>query len=268
MLSNGMRSIQDQFYLQFTRGKNSERLFARMDTTISRNIFMLYNKDSLFGKSPEKASDSIEGYVDIVKEILKFIKGLCENHCEQFQLYMLDQQGNSVSHNMVMIIVKYVKALTAFIKLRIKIEKFDSDSHKEEHFKKMNLAYKHILLSIRTLTETIQGPCPQNQTAIGMSGYYKVAADILNLSYNFDKNLETPLTNFEIGKLKNECIILLLSLFEQREKTDTIITRMKEFIQETTLVNNLLFVYYTFIKENKGVYTEELLLSVFNCLTL
>ena len=62
---------------------------------------------------------------------------------------------------MVMIIVNYVKALTAFIKQHIKLEKFDSQTHKDEHFKKMSLAYKHILLSIRTLTETIQGPCPQ-----------------------------------------------------------------------------------------------------------
>ena len=37
---------------------------------------------------------------------------------------------------------------------------------------------------------------------------------------------------------------------------------MKEFVQETSLVNNLLFVYYAFIKENKGLYTEELLLRV------
>lgn len=262
MLSNGMRSIQDQFYFHFTRVKNSENIFARMDIALSRNIFMLYNHDFLFGKDPSSSIDSIEGNVDIVKEIMKFIKGLCENHCEILQLYMINQSNNSQSHNMVILLVNYVKALTEFIKKSLKVTKFDTQNEKDTHFKKLKLAYKHILLAIRTLTETIQGPCTKNQTAIGMSGFYTVAMDILQLPYCFEKDIETPLTNFEVGKLKNESIVLLLSLFEQRERSDVIIVRMVDYIQEKTLVDNLLFVYYTFKKENNAEYTDELLLKV------
>ena len=84
MLDGASRTIQDTYFLFFRDHKNSEKLFERMNTAIQRNIYMLQKHPAKFGMEKDKNKNIYK--IDLFKEILLFMKSLCENHHEPLQV--------------------------------------------------------------------------------------------------------------------------------------------------------------------------------------
>jgi len=264
MLGNSISEIQEQFFKEFRSNRKSEKLFERMCTAINRNVFIYRWHPQMFAM--QKSGRAIQGIeaIDIQKEILVFIKSLCENHHKGLQEFMLEQKLYKNPYNMIHLLVRYLDTLVREMKV------INSRDPNEIRFpesvkipKRKNLCYHHSILALRALCECMQGPCKRNQEAIGDSDFLPIANEILTLSFNFgakcDNSNECFFSNYQLCKIKNECAILMLSLLEQRESDDQIIIKMRQSIKESTLLENLHYVYYAFKYEKDANYSEELL---------
>jgi len=69
--------------------------------------------------------------------------------------------------------------------------------------------------------------------------------------------------NYKLSKLKRECAILMLSLMEQRKSDNSLVTKMRLKVTEKKILENIAYVYFSFVKQTDGSLTEALLFPVF-----
>ena len=274
ILTGTIAKIQNQFYAEFDVNKRSIRLFERMHAMISRNIFIFHRHHDRFAMDPKGDSSSIGVNIDVQAQVIKFLKALCEKHNTNLQLYMAEQKNSRRSYNMISILVLYldvlIKEIILLIKERIGIEKkVDRRPLYEDSLRirtRMKISCKHAILTLKALTESIQGPCLPNQSVIADSQFYAIAESVMNIHFLFETNLDDKeakvFNNLIYCKLKSECATLMLNLMEQRNCEDTLIVMMKQSIPDTILMSNIQYVYYAFTKETDSDYTEELLFPV------
>ncbi|MDR3547180.1 MAG: hypothetical protein P4M11_02685 [Candidatus Pacebacteria bacterium] len=268
MLNSSIRKIQDQFYKEFESNRKSEKLFERMCTAINRNVFIYRWHPQMFAMRKNTKIFQTVAMIDIQKEILMFIKALCENHHEALQQFMLEQKNYKCQYNMVHLLVTYLATLVK--EINAINERPDEDISTQDQTripKRKQLSYSHAILALRALSECMQGPCKCNQESIGDSNFLVIANEILTLRFGFGNRRSDHegchFTNYQLCKLKNECAILILSLLEQREVDDKIVINMRQCIKESTLVDNIKFVYYSFMLEKDANYSDELLFKVY-----
>lgn len=132
-----------------------------------------------------------------------------------------------------------------------------------------------------TLTESIQGPCKLNQTAIGNSKFLEYAVQVLSED---DKIFELKKTNKnskdkdrgqladsqllyaftlhpgKLARLKFKCLNTIVSLLECNETQDSLILRIIRAIPLLVLTNNLSRIF-TLFQKYQG---EEYNMDVFN----
>ena len=267
MLNSSIRKIQDQFFKEFESNRKSEKLFERMCTAINRNVFIYRWHPQMFAMGKSTKIFQTVAMIDIQKEILMFIKSLCENHHEALQKFMLEQRSYKSQYNMIYLLVTYLDTLVKEIKAIN--DRAGEDIPIQDQLKiprRKRLSYLHAILALRALSECMQGPCKCNQEAIGESDFLRIANEILTLQFVFNvRHAERKacyFTNYQLCKMKNECTILILSLLEQRGIDDKIVIKMRQCVKESTLVENLKFVYYAFMLERDANYTDELLFKV------
>ena len=134
------------------------------------------------------------------------------------------------------------------------------------------LAYNHASHCLCALTEFVQGPCPENQVSIERAKFYKIANNVINWQFQtkeiYEKDMEENYgkptllhNNFQVSKMKNAVLILLMSMMEQRNPTDPLVVKMRQNIKYEILRDNLIRTYFLYIKE-KNEYTEEILFRV------
>ena len=268
MLHSSIRKIQDQFYKEFESNRKSEKLFERMCTAINRNVFIYRWHQQMFAMQKSgKIFQSIDE-IDIQQEILIFIRFLCVNHHKELQNFMLEQKLYKGHYNMIEIMVRYLDTLVKEIEA---INNRDPDSisfrDSERIPKRKRLCYSHSILALRALSECMQGPCEKNQEAIGKSEFLVIANKILSLTFSFGdphkSKRDCYFSNYQLCKIKNECASLMLCLLEQRKVDDQIVIEMRQCVKESTLVENVKYVYYAFKIKKESNYSEELLFKVY-----
>ena len=264
MLKCSVRKIQDQFHKELESNRNSEKLFDRMYTAINRNIFIYRWHSQMFGMSNKNEIFQTIAKIDIQKEILMFIRAMCERHHEGLQEFMLEQKHYKTQYNMIKLLVNYLETLVKEIKV---INDREPNMITDEDLNRIparkDLCYQHSKLALKALTETIQGGNRKNQEAIVDSGLLVIASGIFELNFVYEDSkkeyVDCYFSNNQLCKIKNECAVLLLGLLEQRYENDQIVIKMRQFIKEDTLLLNLSFVYYTFTLETNGHYDAEYL---------
>lgn len=266
MLIGALPEIQNQFFSEFETNPRSERLFERMYAVISRNIFVYHNHPDKFALHFAQPSRKIFGTIDSECEILKLLKLLCENHNENLQLYMNGKKLSKKNYSMIDIIVKYLSVLVEEIKTLLENENARNQLSKETRVLRMRMSYKHAVQAMVALIEFVQGPCIKNQNEISYTNFFSIAQNILGLEFLFDnkgnEQQKELLSNYKISKLKMLCAVLLLSLMEQRSSTDSLVLKMRLSLSEEAIMYNLEFIYFAFIKDTDGNYTEDLLFVV------
>ena len=206
--------------------------------------------------------------IDMQKEILIFLRLLCEKQHEGLQNFLVKHSQYKKNYNMIHLLVKYLNTLVSEIKY-LNEEQFDNPksqiySNKRE---RKALSYEHSILTIAALSESLQGPQKSNQESLCSTEFLLIANDIMKFRFLFMKDSQQEagncLSNYELCCIKEKCALLLLCLLEQRSEEDSIVTKMKANIKEQTLTENLKYVYYAFTREKNLNYTEELLFQEF-----
>ncbi len=268
MLTGSMRKIQDQFYSEFVKNKHSERLFERMYGIIDRNIFIYHRHFSRFATDSRGRTPGLGKPIDVQAEIMCFLKALCENHHGNLQMYMADQRYAKRRYNMVAITAEYLNLLVREINRML-----DTSPGKENYAAematrkiRMKMCYKHAILATKALSEFVQGPCKKNQDEISNTSFFGVAEDVLKLEFLFEdmlnKHRAELIDNYRISQLKKECAILLLSMMEQKDNSDPLVYKMRLKVTEKSLMSNIYYIYFAFMKQTDGSFTEDLLFPV------
>jgi len=112
------------------------------------------------------------------------------------------------------------------------------------------------------LIEFVQGPCEDNQLTLIEGSFLEIAYEILSLELNEKSYLVDPRsTGFEpwkVARVKNRCMILLLSLLEGNI-SQKIAFKLRQFIPEEILQENLSIAFRNHIKLYGLNYPQEAL---------
>lgn len=157
LLDGGLEQLQEKFYEHFTMHSLSENLFERCYTFIGEDIYLLQKH-----KSPDhsKGVKVFRFEVNVHKQIIGFMKLLCENHNTALQLYIANQTNSKKNYDMVTLIVHYLHALIKNL-----------DDHK---------TYNNANMCLIGLSEFVQGPCKTNQDLVKDANFFLVATSILS----------------------------------------------------------------------------------------
>ena len=136
MLNSSIKKIQEQFYKEFESNKKSEKLFERMCTAISRNIFIYRWHPQMFAMQNSGKIFQTFNKIDVQREILIFIKSLCVNRNALLQGFMLEQKQYKNPYNMIILIVQYLETLVMEI---IVINERNQKNIDEENIEKIIL---------------------------------------------------------------------------------------------------------------------------------
>lgn len=258
LLWGGNEKIQGEFHNYFLNVQASEHFFARVEYYVEKQVRIVAT-DVL----PSTAKrNCYEEPPDYLRFIMRLLQLLCENHNKPLQNYIRHQTNSRKSYNMIRLTVTLLGALG----------------------KKMYFRHFHLMSQcFDTLTESIQGPCLENQTAIIDSGFLDVAVSLLsysersNLLEHFpslksdeghsltldeerlnDEHQTTYLHGWMISHLKHKCMITLHSLLEGRTDS-TVVTPMIRKLHLELLRTNLLSYYENYESRNKpGHYFKDL----------
>jgi len=114
---------------------------------------------ALIGAQVVKSYDKV---INVQKEILKFLKNLCENHNTRMQRCISQQKHHTKKFDMVSLTVNYLHSLVSNISLS-----------------KRN--YNNAMHCLISLAEYVQGPCFANQELIKDANFFQIAEQILKL---------------------------------------------------------------------------------------
>ena len=149
-LEGGNIDVQKKFTQLFQSFSNSDNFFYHIYQFLNKDIFEFLKNDS---KIVEPKIDMEN--LNIIKDLLRFLQLLAENHNNILQNFLRDQTTNRLSYNFVNILVEYLSMLLGKLSNIIENQEFS------EYY--INLYYERLLSLLDTICEFLQGPCQKNQ---------------------------------------------------------------------------------------------------------
>lgn len=149
-MEGGNTDIQKRFIQLFQLLPNSDNFFRNIALTFNNDIFL--NLKDPFSENVNLDNQNLA----MLKDKLRFLQLLTENHNLFLQNYLREQSNNRISYNFVNILIEYLSMLLE--KLGNLNDKYNSLSQYT-----IELYYKRLLSLLDTICEFLQGPCKNNQ---------------------------------------------------------------------------------------------------------
>ena len=212
VLEGGNTEVQKKFTQLFQTLPNSDNFFYYIKEYLI--------KIDIFGNL-KNSSSIVEPKIDmenlnIIKDLLRFLQLLAENHNITLQNYLRDQtsSSNRLSYNFVNILVEYLSMLLG------KLSNMHENSQEfTEYF--INLYYQRLLSLLDTICEFLQGPCEKNQEYLISTKiielFNKILGEIIVEPSFYESNKENK-SGFSNSKKETETMELS-SLGEEYYKT-------------------------------------------------
>ncbi|CAM4882414.1 unnamed protein product [Rotaria socialis] len=197
---------------------------------------------------------------DFIISLFRFCQLLCEGHNLEFQNYLRLQAGSSTNVNIIICTVDYL------LRLQESIMDFywhysgkeTVDAHGKENLCRAISVAKQVF---NTLTEYIQGPCPQNQLALANSRLWDAIAGFLYIFAHLQRKLSQDPTQIELlrelMKLQKDMIIMLLSMLEGNVLNGPIGKQMVDSLIESQVNVELLLQFFDIFLKIKDLTTSE-----------
>ena len=208
VLEGGNTEVQKKFTQLFQTLPNSDNFFYHIKEYLNKDIF----------ENLKNSSNIVEPKIDmenlnIIKDLLRFLQLLAENHNITLQNYLRDQtsSSNRLSYNFVNILVEYLSMLLG------KLSNIHENSQEfTEYF--INLYYERLLSLLDTICEFLQGPCEKNQEYLISTKIIESFDKILDeiILYDFNKEIKSV---FSTSKKETENLVLSPNLGEEYYKT-------------------------------------------------
>ena len=168
VLGGGNTDVQKKFIQLFQTLPNSDNFFLHIRDFINKDIF-----ENLKDKSNIKEPKIDMENLNMIKDILRYLQLLAENHNTVLQNFLREQTTNRLSYNFVNILVEYLSMLLGKLS-----NIFEHNQQFTEYF--INLYYERFMSCLDTIIEFLQGPCLKNQE-------YLISTKIIE---SFDKILD------------------------------------------------------------------------------
>ncbi|EAR98945.2 MIR domain protein (macronuclear) [Tetrahymena thermophila SB210] len=283
LLNGGNKRVQKTIYEFYISHQKSEMIFKRFDNIIRKQISSIElqaknqkSKKIISGGTFKQMSQS-EGTVDeqefsfdndievkLLDDVLTFLQLSCEGHYLDLQNYLRQQSNSRNNFDMINAVVDLLKTY-----------------YYEARTQKM---YDNMCQCLDTINEIVQGPCPENQIAVSEGKFLEIANDLLtskkqkqeqllaslsinsksprqSVRYNKHNNKMEELENWQVARLQNKCLIVVLSLLEQRPINDSniIIKKIMRNLSLQQLEYQLVEIYKLYEQLYKDEYPLECL---------
>lgn len=193
--------------------------------------------EALGVRSEGPASEKNMYDAEFTCKLFRFFQLLCEGHNLEFQNYLRTQVGNTTTVNVVISTVDYLLRLQESIMdfyWHYSSKEIIDPSGTENFIKAITIA-KQVFC---TLTESIQGPCPQNQQALAHSRLWHAVGGFLFLFAHMQDKLSRNSSQLnlliELLDLQKEMVIMMLSMLEGNVVNGTIGKQMVETLVESS----------------------------------
>jgi len=197
---------------------------------------------------------------DFTISLFRFCQLLCEGHNLEFQNYLRLQAGSNTNVNIIICTVDYLLSLQESIMdfYWHYSGKETVDAHGKENFCRAINVAKQVF---NTLTEYIQGPCPQNQLALANSRLWDAISGFLYIFAHMQRKLSQDPMQIELlrelMKLQKDMIIMLLSMLEGNVLNGPIGKQMVDTLIESQSNVELLLQFFDIFLKMKGLTTSE-----------
>ncbi|CAF3685310.1 unnamed protein product [Rotaria sp. Silwood1] len=153
---------------------------------------------------------------DFIISLFRFCQLLCEGYHLEFQNYLRLRAGSSTNVNIIICTVDYLRSLQELLMYFYwhYSDKETVDAHRKEYLCRAINVAKQVF---NTLTEYIQGPCPQDQLALANSRLCDAIAEFLYISACMQRKLFQDPTQIE---LLREFMKLLKEMFSMDQIKD------------------------------------------------
>ncbi|CAF4826490.1 unnamed protein product [Rotaria sp. Silwood1] len=134
---------------------------------------------------------------DFIISLFRFCQLLCEGYHLEFQNYLRLRAGSSTNVNIIICTVDYLRSLQELLMYFYwhYSDKETVDAHRKEYLCRAINVAKQVF---NTLTEYIQGPCPQDQLALANSRLCDAIAEFLYISACMQRKLFQDPTQIEL----------------------------------------------------------------------
>lgn len=257
LLEGGNVNIQRTIYNFCIRHPESEAMFAKFHSMICEQIDYLQLKVTIRSGSYKLIELELSHKLKtlIVEKLLRMLQLFTEGHNLDLQNYLRYQTSSRTRYNLVETVTDLLRA-------------YD-----------LNLVqgnYDNVIRCLDTLTEFVQGPCPENQIEIINGKFFEVALGLL--TKDDDENKDTikakrqsyqkksrgarrfvsdlqltninlrstdnlPLEPWMLARLKYKIVTLLHSLLEMRSSDTVIVKRIMRSLPLETLKTSLVKIY-------------------------
>lgn len=207
-------------------------------SVLDLDAFERNQKAEALGVRSESAANEKNMYdAEFTCKLFRFFQLLCEGHNLEFQNYLRTQAGNTTTVNVVISTVDYLLRLQESIMdfyWHYSSKDVIDPSGTENFIKAITIA-KQVFC---TLTESIQGPCPQNQQALAHSRLWHAVGGFLFLFAHMQDKLSRNSSQLnlliELLDLQKEMVIMMLSMLEGNVVNGTIGKQMVETLVESS----------------------------------
>eukprot|EP00004_Rigifila_ramosa_P001596 TRINITY_DN1154_c0_g1_i2.p1 TRINITY_DN1154_c0_g1~~TRINITY_DN1154_c0_g1_i2.p1 ORF type:complete len:2503 (+),score=673.94 TRINITY_DN1154_c0_g1_i2:327-7511(+) len=212
LLLFGNREVQNVMFTYFSESPDTEfflKLRNMLRLTADRiraKRRMAKHRDSFAGVSFDINPETVESDGTL---LLRFLQLFAEGHNLELQNYMRVQTYSRNSYDLLLEIVKLLQAV-------------------EKKITRENVGM--IVQLFETLTEFVQGPCPENQQALAQGQLLAICNRIVPLIFSLNREEEHD--------LKGNLIKTLLSMLEAR-RDSVVHDQMKAILQGKVLRNEL-----------------------------
>ncbi|CAD8068825.1 unnamed protein product [Paramecium sonneborni] len=287
LLSGGNNKVQRTIFEFMKTYPKSEVIFSRLNNVIQAQIkqITMKAKDKKAEEQQQQLMNPLQQSEDnniqelkqqqelelLLTQVLKFLQNCCEGHYLDLQNYIRQQTNSRNSYNMINQVAELL--LTYYYKDKAQ--------------------YENMVLCLDTLNELVQGPCPENQIAVADSKFFEIASDLFgqrkdkdnaNKAQTMASNIKTSKTQsskmmtfktsryqkqqkgselkvWQIERMQTKCLILILSLIEMREISDSnpIIKRIMRHLTPSLLQKHMVKCFDKYEKQCKEGYQIEVL---------
>lgn len=179
--------------------------------------------------------------------LFRFIQLTCEGHNLEWQNYLRTQAGNTTTVNVVICTVDYLLRLQESIMdfyWHYSSKELIDTAGKANFFKAIGVASQ----VFNTLSEVIQGPCPQNQQALAHSRLWDAVGGFLFLFSHMQDKLSKHSSQVDLLKellnLQKDMITMMLSMLEGNVVNGTIGKQMVDTLVESASNVELILKYF------------------------
>ncbi|XP_075211293.1 ryanodine receptor [Lycorma delicatula] len=179
--------------------------------------------------------------------LFRFIQLTCEGHNLEWQNYLRTQAGNTTTVNVVICTVDYLLRLQESIMdfyWHYSSKELIDPAGKANFFKAIGVASQ----VFNTLSEVIQGPCPQNQQALAHSRLWDAVGGFLFLFSHMQDKLSKHSSQVDLLKellnLQKDMITMMLSMLEGNVVNGTIGKQMVDTLVESASNVELILKYF------------------------